>query len=296
LATCVVTVALSAASFTDTTRNPQSVSAIADWTPPSAEASVIAPTSGSTPGYLKASASYYVYAKVVDSGNPASGIGSVKANVASLTSGQSAATLTAGSYTVGGVTYNYRSSQLTAGSSTGAKAYSVAMTDKAGNSATQQGLSVAVLGAFAGSGFETTGVGGGNEGKPEKDDTATFTFNSAPLPSSIVSGWSGVSPVTVSATIAQSSNNDKLEVSGANLGVVELKGNYVSKSVTFTGSTLTLDGDSVILTLGAPSSSGNLVDENGSTAPIWKPSSSAKDLAENSCSTSSVSGTKKRQF
>ncbi len=297
LAACVFAVGFSAASFTDSKQNPQTVSAIADWTAPSAEASVIAPTSGGTPGYLKSSKpTYYVYAKVSDSGNPASGISSVKANVNSLTTGQTAVTLAAGSYSVGGVSYNYRSASLTAGTlAAGSKAYSLALADKAENTSSAE-FSVTVLGSFAASGFATTNVSGGNEGKPEKGDSAIFTYNSAPLPSSIVSGWSGAAPVSVTATITQSSSNDTLSIGGSNLGTVELKGNYVSKTVTFTSSSLTLEGSSIVLTLGTPSSSSSVEDDNGNRAPIWKPSASAKDLAENACSTASVTAGSDRQF
>ncbi len=297
LAACVLAVAFSAASFTDSEQNPQTLTAIADWTAPSAEASVIAPTSGGTPGHLKAAKpTYYVYAKVSDSGNPASGIGAVKANVSSLTSGQTAVTLTAGAYSVGGVSYNYRSASLTAGTLTaGSKAYSLALADKAGNTGSAE-FSVNVLTGFAASSFATTNVAGGNEGKPEKGDTAIFTYNSAPLSSSIVSGWSGGSAVSVTATITQSASNDTLTVSGAALGTVELKGNYVSKTVSFTSSMLTLEGNSVVLTLGTPSSSSSVEDDNGNRAPVWKPSASAKDLAENACATTSVTASNDRQF
>ncbi len=297
LAACVLAVAFSAASFTDSKQNPQTVTATADWTAPSAEASVIAPTSGGTPGYLKsAKPTYYVYAKVSDSGNPASGIASVKANVNSLTSGQTAVTLTAGSYSVGGVSYNYRSASLTAGTlSAGSKAYSLALADKAENTSSAE-FSVTVLSGFAASSFATTNVSGGNEGKPEKGDSAIFTYSSQPLPGSIVSGWSGASSVSVTATITQSSSNDRLEISGANLGSVELKGNYVSKTVSFTSSSLTLEGNSIVLTLGTPSASSSIEDDNGNRAPIWKPSASAKDLAENACSTASVTASNGRQF
>lgn len=297
LAACVLAVAFSAASFTDSEQNPQTVTAIADWTAPSAEASLIAPTSGGTPGYLKSSKpTYFVYAKVVDSGSPASGISSVKANVSNLTSGQTAVTLAAGTYSVGGVSYNYRSASLTAGTLTaGGKAYSLALADKAGNTG-GAGFSVNVLSGFAASSFATANMSGGNEGKPEKGDTATFAYDSAPLPSSIVSGWSGESPVSVTATITQSASNDTLTVSGAGLGTVELKGNYVSKTVTFTSSSLTLEGSLIVLTLGTPSSSSSLGDDNSNRAPIWKPSSSARDLAENACSTASVTAGKDRQF
>jgi hypothetical protein len=296
LAACVLAVGFSAASFTDSKQNPQTVTAIADWTAPSAEASVIAPTTGGTPGYLKsAKPTYYVYAKVSDSGNPASGIASVKANVNNLTSGQTAVTLTAGSYSVGGVSYNYRSASLTAGTlSAGSKAYSLALADKAENTSSAE-FSVTVLGSFAASSFSTTNVSGGNEGKPEKGDTAVFTYNSQPLPSSIVSGWSGAAPVSVTATITQSSSNDTLTVAGASFGTVELKGNYVSKTVNFTSSTLSLEGSSIVLTLGTPSSS-DVEDDNGNRAPVWKPSASAKDLAENACSTASVTASNNRQF
>ncbi|HWA53700.1 MAG TPA: hypothetical protein VG816_05960 [Solirubrobacterales bacterium] len=293
----MLAVSLSAASFTDSEQNPQTVTAIADWTGPVAEASVIAPTSGGTPGYLKAAKpTYYVYAKVADSGSPASGINTVKANVSNLTSGQTAVTLTSGSYSVGGVSYNYRSAALTGGTlSAGSKAYSLALTDKAGNASSEE-FSVTVLSSFAASSFATNNVSGGNEGRPEKGDTAVFTFSSPPLPGSIVSGWSGAAPVSVTATITQSSSNDTLTVSSANLGTVELKGNYVSKTVSFTSSTLTLEGNSVVLTLGTPSSSSSIEDDNGNRAPIWKPSASAKDLAENACSTASVTASSTRQF
>jgi hypothetical protein len=297
LAACVLAVGFSAASFTDSKQNPQTVSAVADWTAPSAEAGVIAPTSGGTPGYLKsAKPTYYVYAKVSDSGNPASGISSVKANVNNLTSGQTAVTLTAGTYSVGGVSYNYRSTSLTAGTlSAGSKAYSLALADKAENTSSAE-FSVTVLTGFAAGGFATTNVSGGNEGKPEKGDTAIFTYGSQLLPSSIVSGWSGASPVSVTATITQSSSNDTLSIGSSNLGTVELKGNYVSKTVTFTSSSLTLEGNSIVLTLGTPSSSSSVEDDNGNRAPIWKPSASAKDLAENACSTASVTAGSDRQF
>lgn len=296
LAACVLTVSFSAASFTDSEQNPQTVTAIADWTAPSVEASVVAPTSGGTPGYLKAAKpTYYVYAKVADSGNPASGVNTVKANVNNLTSGQTAVALTAGAYSVGGVSYNYRSASLTGGTlSAGSKSYSLALTDKAGNTGSAES-SVNVLASFAASSFSTANVSGGNEGKPEKGDTAIFTYASQPLPSSIVSGWSGAAPISVTATITQSSSNDTLTVSAANLGTVELKGNYVSKTVNFTSSTLTLEGSSIVLTLGTPSSS-DVEDDNANRAPIWKPSSSAKDLAENACSTASVTAGSDRQF
>src|SRR5262249_39584041 len=82
--------------FTDTAQNPQTLSAIADWVAPSTEASTIAISEKDPAGYLKAGGTYFVYAKVADSGNPPSGIGSVTASVSAITSGQTKVALVAG--------------------------------------------------------------------------------------------------------------------------------------------------------------------------------------------------------
>lgn len=89
LAACLLAVGFSAASFSDTSTNSQAVSAIADWVAPSAGASAIVRSQEGAPaGYIKAGGTYYVYANVTDSGNPASGVASVKANVESITTGK----------------------------------------------------------------------------------------------------------------------------------------------------------------------------------------------------------------
>lgn len=73
---------------------------------------------------------YHVYAQVTGIGTP-----TVTANVTSFDAGQTAVTMTAGSYTVGATTYNYRSAVLTAntGLTTGqAYAYTIGATDSGG--------------------------------------------------------------------------------------------------------------------------------------------------------------------
>jgi len=297
LAVAVSLTALSGASFTDTSSNPQTISAAADWTAPTAEASTIAKTQGGAVGYVKEKGTYYVYADVAESGNPASGTSSVKANVSTITSGQTAVSLVAGSYTVGGVSYDYRSAQLTAspGTAAGSKSYSLTLTDTAGNARTQNFSTTVDNGPFAGSSFDTAN-GGSESGKPEKGDTVTFTYNKAPEPGSILSGWTGSAATSVSVTITQSASNDSLAVSGTNLGTVALKGNYVSKTVTFSSSSMELSGNSIVITLGSPSSSNDLVDENGNKAPVWSPLASAYDRAANACTTTSVTASSDRQF
>lgn len=214
LAIAASLVAFSGASFTDTSSNPQAISAAADWTAPTAETSAIGKSqnvqNGAT-GYVKAGGTYFVYADVAESGNPASGVTSVKANVSAVTSGQTAVSLVAGSYTAGGVVYDYRSVQLTAtsGLSAGSKAFSLTLVDGAGNSRTQNFSMTIDSGPFAGSSFDTAN-GGSESGKPEKGDTVTFTYNKAPEAASILSTWTGSAATSVSVTITQSASNDSL--------------------------------------------------------------------------------------
>jgi hypothetical protein len=296
LAACALAVGFSAASFTDTTHNPQTVSAVADWVAPAATASAVAVSAEGFAGYVKAGETYFVYANVTDSGNPPSGISSVKANVSSITSGQTAVPLVTGSYTVDGVAYDYRSAQLTAGSSiSGTKSYSLALVDVVGNSGSQSFSATAFKGPFEGSGFETGNVAGGTSGKAEKGDTVTFAFNRPPDPNSIVPGWDGSGTRSVTVSIAESSTNDLLTVSGATLGSVALGGDFTEgKATSFTGSSVSLEGSEATIVLGT--SSGGAKTNTGKTKPAWTPSTSIKDVFGEACSSSTVTGSNQKQF
>ncbi len=101
-------------AFTATRNVSTSLSAHADWLPPVINATVAGSTSGSATEHLKRGSTYYLYADVAaDRGNPAAGVASVTADASGLTAGQTAVALTAGSYSFGGVSYNYRSGALT---------------------------------------------------------------------------------------------------------------------------------------------------------------------------------------
>ncbi len=282
--------------FTDTTQNSVSVSAAADFTAPTASAGTIAKTQGGAAGYIKKGGTYYVYANVADSGNPASGVASVKADVHSITSGQTGVTLVAGSYEADGVAYNYRSAELTANSSlgSGSKAYTFELIDKAGNDR-ETSFSVMVYAPFTGSDFETENTADGTEGKPEKGDTVSFAFNNVPEARTIVSEWTGGGTKSVTVSIAGTSTNDTLTVSGATVGSVELKGDYTETSpVTFSGSSMSLSGSTVTIVLGT--SSGVAKTNTTKVKPIWTPVASIGDLAGNACSTAGVTGANKKQF
>src|SRR5262249_19532928 len=101
------------AGYSGTTSNPTSTFVAArDWTAPTSSASTIARSAGctpTTPGYIKQGGTYYVYAAATDTGNPASGLLTVKADASAITTGLIAAPLVAGSYSVGGTSYTYRS-------------------------------------------------------------------------------------------------------------------------------------------------------------------------------------------
>jgi hypothetical protein len=297
LAACLLAVGFSAASFTDSTQNPQTVSAVADFLAPSAGSSAIAKTQGGVAGYVKAGGTYYVYANATDSGNPASGIASVKADASSITTGQTATTLTAGSYSVGGVSYNYRSAELKANSglTAGLKSYTLALTDSAGNSRSQSFSVTADNGPFAGSSFATANVAGGTEGKAEKGDTIAFTFNKAPDPASIVSGWDGNGTKSVTVSITDNGTTDGLSLSGATIGSVALGGDFTSGTTSFSGSSMSLSGSTVTIVLGTVSGSPK-ANTNNKVKPVWTPSASNYDVAGNACSTATVNGANGKQF
>ena len=116
-----------------------SYSVTVDSTAPTVSGVAIANTTTSAVGLLKKSGTYAVYANATD----VTGIASVKANVGSITSGQTALSLSAcaSSCTVGGVTYAYKSASKTAGSTlaAGSVAYTVTATDGLSNTTTANG-------------------------------------------------------------------------------------------------------------------------------------------------------------
>ncbi len=138
------------ALFTDTSANDgNTYGSSSDWKAPTVSASVIQRNGGNngSTGYVKQGQSYFVYANVTDAGNPASGVGTVTANVCNVTTAScGTVAMTAGSYTVNSVSYNYRSASLTSDNplSAGSKGYSITAADNNSNSATNNSFSVTV--------------------------------------------------------------------------------------------------------------------------------------------------------
>lgn len=298
-------------NFTATTPNAgNSITAAADFRAPSASASTIGKTAGGIVGQIKKGGTYYVYANVSDSGNPASGVSTVTANVSSITAGSTAVTLSAGSFSSGGVSYGYRSAALTAGTglAAGSYSYSLTLTDAAGNSTTQSGFTVTVDNtAPAGTDVQTVN-GGTTNGLAEAGDKITFTFSKAIDPNSILAGWSGASTnIVVHLNNGTSTNNDTVTVFNSTnatqlpLGSVNLgRADYTSANLTFgatgTASAMAMSGSTVTITLGTQSAAAITAGATGTMS--WTPSASATDAAGNGASTTAVteSGAADREF
>lgn len=286
-----------------------SITAATDFRAPSSSARAIGKTAGGATGQIKKGGTYYVYANVSDTGNPASGISTVTANVSAITSGSTAVALVAGSYSAGGVSYNYRSASLTAGSSlaAGSYSYSLTLTDVAGNAQTESGFAVTVDNtAPAGSDVQSAN-GSTTAGLAQAGDTISFTYSKQIDPNSILAGWSGAATNVVlrlnngtsgndTVTVFNAANSTQLPLGSVNLG----RADYCSANLTFgatgTASSMTMSGNTVTIVLGTQSAAATTAGATGTM--VWTPSATATDLAGNAASTTAVneSGAADREF
>jgi hypothetical protein len=300
LALCVAFAAsvsgtLSAFNVSSTTPSA-SFTAAADWTAPTASTAAIGRTTAYGTGFIMQGATYYVYANVLDTGNPASGTASVTANV-------NTAALVAGSYSAGGVAYNYRTAALTAAATIAAGSYTftITSTDSAANTGTQS-FSVTVDNTPpAASDVQSTNVSGGTVGHLDQGDTFTLTYNSIIDPYSVLGGWTGASTkVQIALADLGSGADDAIYVYNAEssptqlpVGVIDLGsrtylttggGQYVTYGATgsATPSTMTESATSIVFTLGTPS--GASLTSTTHAAMKWTPSTAATDIAGNAAS------------
>jgi hypothetical protein len=297
-----------AAYSANSTSGGNELVAATDWVAPTASSTVIGKSQGGVAGYIHQGGAYNVYANAGDSGAPAGGISTVTANAGTITTGQSAAALSPGSFAIGGVAYGYRTASLTANATLAAGTYSYSLTSKdvATNTRTQSGYTVTVDNtAPTASDIQTTNKSGNTLGKPELGDSITFTFSEPIDASSILAGWTGAATgVVVRITNA---TNDTLTVDNAAnttqlpLGSVNLaRSEYVTANATFgatgTASTMVQSGNSVTVTLGTASSGTSTAFIAGTM--IWTPSASAYDWAGNAETTTArnETGTADRDF
>jgi hypothetical protein len=277
---------------------------------PVVSTAAIAKSAGGDAGAIKKGGAYYVYANLTGSGSPPAGLRGVAADVSAITAGQSAAALSAGSYTVAGQSYNYRSAQLTATSTlaAGTSAFTVSLTDTAGTGTTTSYSVTVDNTAPGGTDVQTANVSGGTTGKPELGDTVTYTLSEPIDPNSVLTGWSGSSQSVVAEIVDGGSHgDDKLEVLDAAtmaqlpLGIVDLgRNDYVSTTTTFgasgTAATMVLSASAITVTLGTPSAAAGTAAGTGTL--IWTPASSVTDPAGNPMGTAAAheSGTADKDF
>jgi len=288
------------AAFSGSSSNPSTGLASApDWVAPSASATVIAKDPlGYIPGFVRPNGTYRAYAQESDTGNPASGTATVTGDLTALTVGQSAAALAAGAFSVGGVSYNRRGAALSvaAGTTAGAKAYSLTLTDSASpaNARTQTGFTVTVDNVVpSATDVQTANKAGGIAGKAEIDDTMTLTFSEEIEPYSVLANWTGAS-TNVVVRLNNNIAGDRVQVwNAANtaqlpLGQVVLGDTgFTTANRTFgatgTASTMTKSGAVITLVLGT--ASGATGTETGTSTLAWTPSATATDPAGNATST-----------
>ena len=267
-----------------------------DTTPPVVSSSVISKATPYVPGFIRQGGTYYVYANVTDAG---SGVATVRANVSTLTTGQAAVALVAGSYSIGGVSYAYRSASLTANAvlTAGAKAYTITATDIATNSVIQAGFTVTVDNTQpSGSAIATANVGGGTVGRPELGDAITFTFTEQVDPQSILATWNGsATPVVVritnaaggdTLTVRNAANTAQLPLGSVNLGGTGYLTTTRDFGASGTASTMTQSGAAITIVLGTPS--GATTTQATNTPMAWTPAAAATDRAGNACLTTAI--------
>ncbi len=316
---CSLTVGGTISAYTGSvTTASNAFTAAADFTAPVTAASVVGRSTAYDAGFIKEGGTYYVYANVSDTGNPSSGIASVAGNVNSITSGDTAVALTAGSYNAGGTAYNYRSAALTAGASltAGSKSFTITSTDHAGNASAAQPFNTVVDNtAPTAVDVQSTNVSGGTVGHLDLGDTLTLTYSETMDPYSILPGWTGATTNVEVALVNGGGNaSDYVVVYNTNasptqipLGTIYLgssdymrgaPGDYVSYGLSgsATPSTMQRTGSSITITLGTPSGA---TSTSTTLAPMtWTPSTSATDIAGNAAAATAVnqSGTAHANF
>jgi len=265
-----------------------------DTLAPVVSAAAIQKSAGGAAGYVAAGGTYRVYAAIAD---PGSAITSATANVSTVTTGATASALTAGTWTIAGVTYNYRSAQLTAINtlSEGAKTFSITAIDSFAHTGTTGGFSVVIDNTRPlGSSLTTTNHAGGIAGKAETGDTINFIYTEPIDSISILAGWDGTATsVTLRLLNAGGGGGDRVQIWDATnttqlpLGLVRLGATgYTAASMNFTNSTMTISGNTVTVVLGTPSGAvGNAVVTSNTR---WTPSTAATDLAGNTCKNTAI--------
>lgn len=262
-----------------------------DGAAPTVTASIVSKTTQYIGGFIKQGGAYYVYASITGAATR------VTADVRPLTAGQFLAPLSAGAYSLGGVSYGWRSASLTAGNplTAGSYAYSVSAANAALQCRTASSTVTVDNTAPAGTDVQPNNKAGGTAGQPEIADTIVYTFSEMIDPESVLAGWTGAS-TNVVARITDNVANDLLTVWNATntvllpFGSTDLAHNYVTTNTTWgatgTASTMVQSGATITVTLGTQAGTTRNATQNRTA--IWTPSAAATDRAGNASGTTNV--------
>ena len=182
--------------------------------------------------------------------------------------------------------------------------FRAAATDAAGNSTSSTVVASRTVDNTAPTAVTVqTANAGATAGRPETNDTVTFTYSETIDPASILAGWNGTAQA-VMVRLIQGGGGDRLEVWNAgDTAKLPLTSTYLSLSGDYTtgaGATFTAtmvqSGASITVTLGTLSGSVRTETANGTMS--WPPSATATDFAGNACSTATAneSGAADREF
>jgi hypothetical protein len=264
------------------------ITAASDFRGPTVSQVAIGKSAGFATGAIRTGATYYVYASVTDVGTPPSGTSTVTADVNNVTAGQVAVPLVAGSWSAGGVTYNYRSAQLTAGAlPNGPLNFSVTATDAASN-VTQASDSVLIDSTAPAP--ANISASGGIAGRPEVGDVLTLTTNDTLDTFRLLANWDGTA-TTVQVRFVNQGGGDRLQVwdsAGTTeipFGTINLRRNdFTTSTLSFDGSTMAQAGGAITITLGGPVV-GAVTTVGGADDMRWTPVATATDRAGNAIAT-----------
>ena len=270
----------------ETSANGNIITAMPDFRGPTISRVAIGKNTAaqSATGFLRSLGTYRVYAQVTDVGTPPSGTSTVTADVANVTAGQTSVALTAGSYTAGGQTYNYRSAVLTAAAlANGPQGFTVTATDAAAN-VSNQGGSVTIDNIVPAP--TNMSASGGIAGRPEVGDVMTLTTNDTLDSFSLLPNWTGAA-TSVQVRIVQQGGGDRLQVwdsagtTQVAFGTINLNRNdYTNSTLSFNGSTMTQSAGAITLTLGAPVV-GTVTTVGAAAVMAWTPNVVVTDRAGN---------------
>jgi fibronectin type 3 domain-containing protein len=168
-------------------------------------------------------------------------------------------------------------------------------TDVAGNPTTSATVANRVVDNTAPTAvdIQTANAAGGTAGHPEAGDSITYTFSEPMSPGSIMSGWTGTSTLVTVRFV--NGNPDTIGIwDAANttqlaLGSFTSGKKYVTANTTFSGSSMLLTGNTVVVTLGTPSATTQ--SPNGATTLQWTVSTGATDRAGNALTAGTIAET-----